>query len=74
MSTSNKSKVESENDVEKIVSNPLFSIYGRKRKTPNEFTEMADAMANLKMEIINELRIPQFVEWLSKKLKKRKKL
>ncbi len=40
----------------------------RRRKTPNEFTELGDAVENLKMEIIKALRMDKFVEWLAKRL------
>jgi len=37
--------------VEQIVSNRFFSICGIRRKTPNEFTELADVLHNLRDEI-----------------------
>ena len=54
---------------ELIVKNRYFSIHGKKRKTSNEFTELGDAVDNFKMEVFRALRIPQIVEWLSKRLK-----
>ena len=69
MSTEDKSKDEASNDGKPLVSTRFFSIHGKKRKTPNEFTELGDAVDNFKMEVYKALRIPQIVEWLSKRLK-----
>ena len=55
-------------NVEQIVSNRFFTIYGIKRRIPNEFTELGDALHNLRDEILKALYIPQIVEWLNNKL------
>lgn len=60
---------ENGNDGKPLVSTRFFSIHWKKRKTPNEFTELGDAVDNFKMEIYKALKIPQIVEWLSKRLK-----
>ena len=60
------------NDIDKIISNHFFTIYGKKRETPSEFTRFADARDNLKSEIYKALEIPQIFEWLDKLLKKDK--
>ncbi len=57
------------NDVSRIVSSRSFSIYGKKRQTPNEFTEFAKARDEFMNELYKALRIPQIVEWLAKRLK-----
>ncbi len=57
------------NDVSRIVSNRFFTIYGKKRQTPNEFTEFAKARDELVNEFYKALRIPQIVEWLARQLK-----
>lgn len=69
METKVKNKQPSRNDGKPLVSTRFFSIHGKKRKTPNEFTELGDAVDNFKMEIYKALKIPQIVEWLSKRLK-----
>lgn len=55
--------------VEQIVSNRFFTLYGIKRKTPNEFTELSDALNNFRDELFKALYIPQIEEWLNSKLK-----
>ena len=60
------------NDIDKIISNHFFTIYGKRRETPNEFTRFADARDNLKSEIYKALKIPQIFEWLGELLKKDK--
>ena len=60
------------NDIDKIISNHFFTIYGKRREAPNEFTRFADARDNLKSEIYKALKIPQIFEWLAKLLKKDK--
>jgi len=69
MKIKNVSKEPKGNDVIRIVSNPLFTIYGKKRQTPNEFTEFAKARDEFMNELYKMLRIPQIVEWLAKRLK-----
>lgn len=69
MSTEDKLKDEAANDGKPLVSTRFFSIHGKKRKTPNEFTELGDAVDNFKMEVYKALRIPRIVEWLSKRIK-----
>jgi hypothetical protein len=69
MSTKDKLKDEAANDGKPLVSTRFFSIHGKKRKTPNEFTELGNAVDNFKMEVFKALKIPQIVEWLSKRLK-----
>jgi len=56
--------------VKRIISNRFFSIYGIKRKTPNEFTQLGDAIEKLKNEIYNVFKISQIVKWLSSKLRR----
>ena len=55
---------------EKIIENRLFTIYGVRRKRWNEFTEFADALNNLKSEILYALKIDRMIEWLNNKLQK----
>lgn len=62
-------KQQNGNDFIAIVSNRFFTIYGKKRQTPNEFTEFAKAREEFMNEIYKALRIPQIVEWLAKRLK-----
>jgi len=69
MSTEDKLKDEAANDGKPLVSTRFFSIYVKKRKTPNEFAELANAVDNFKIEVFKALKIPQIVEWLSKRLK-----
>lgn len=64
-----KNEKQKSNIDQPVVSTRFFSIHGKKRKTPNEFTELGDAIDNFKMEVFKALKIPQIVEWLSKRLK-----
>jgi len=66
MKIKNVSEEPKGNDVSRIVSNRFFTIYGKKRQTPNEFTEFAKARDELVNEFYKALRIPQIVEWLAK--------
>ncbi len=52
--------------IDKIIENRLFTVYGKRRKTPNEFTELADAMENFKQEVFKALRKTHIIEWLCK--------
>lgn len=60
------------NDIDKIISNRFFTVYGKRREKPNEFTRFADARDNLKSEIYKAFKIPQIIEWLAKLLIKDK--
>ena len=55
--------------VEQIISNCFFTIYGIKRKTPNEFTKLADILHKFRDEIFKVLYIPQIVEYLNNRIK-----
>lgn len=57
------------NDIICLFKTPFFSIYGKKRKVPNEFTKLGDEASNLRNEIFKALKISQIVKWLSKMLK-----
>lgn len=59
-------ELKGEINVKALVSNRFFIIGARKRKTPNAFTEFADARDNLMQEIYKSLKIPQITKWLSK--------
>ena len=69
MKIKNVSKEPQGNDVSRIVSNRFFTIYGKKRQTPNEFTEFAKARDEFLNQFFKALRIAQIVEWLARRLK-----
>lgn len=50
-----------------------FELWGVKRETPNEFTELGKAVEEFKKvwkeEMYKLFKIPQIIEWLSKKLR-----
>jgi hypothetical protein len=59
---------ESSNEIKPIATTRFFSIEGKKREAPNEFTELGKAIDMFKIEVYKALKIPQIVEWLSKRI------
>jgi len=59
------------NKIDKIIDNRIFAVYGRRRKVPNDFTRLADAVEDFQNEIFKALYIPQIANWLNKKLTKK---
>ena len=51
------------------IENRFFRVELRKRKTPNEFTELHDAVENLKTEIYKALVLDKIVKWLNNIIK-----
>ena len=45
-----------------------FELWGVRRETPNEFTELHDAFEDFKLELFKLFKIPQLVKWLNKKM------
>ena len=60
MKIKNVSEEPKGNDVSRIVSNRFFTIYGRKRQTPNEFTKLAKARDEFMNEIYSSFNILVF--------------
>lgn len=56
----------------RIFKTRLFELWGTPRKTPNEFTELGDAVEAFKMSVFKAWKIDKIVDWISRMLNKNK--
>jgi len=59
------------NKIDKIIDNRIFTVYGRQRKVPNDFTCLADAVEDFRAKVFKALYIPQIANLLNDKLTKK---